>query len=103
MPVSQQKEQSGALCCRRVFVKFEDLSVVHVAGQLLRLFAKLIYCFGLGLIFQEKLLDGVTLELVDQLFDRFSAIMCPVAGLQIDSVIDVAWGFPDAAECALVI
>ena len=104
---TQKKSTIGALFLRGVFAKTKDLRVVHVLDKLLRLFAERIHFFGLTQIFQEELLVGVTLELPDQLFFAcFSAIRVLLLDCRLRyatySVVDVASGFPAAAECALV-
>ena len=45
----------------------EDLSVVHVGDQLLRLVAEFVYLFGLIQVLLERLLFRVALELLNQL------------------------------------
>ena len=82
------------LCLRRVFAKLEDLCVVHVVDQLLRRSV-------LVKSFNENSLLAVILELLEQLFDRFSAIRVLLLYCRLRyasySVIDVATGFPDTA------
>ena len=47
MPISQNKATIGAVFLGRCFAKLEDLRIVHVGDQVLRLFAELVNLFGL--------------------------------------------------------
>ena len=53
----------------RIFAKFEDLGVVHVGDQFLRLFAELVNLLRLAQVLKEGFLVLVVLELLDQLLD----------------------------------
>ena len=92
----------------RGFAKLEDIRVVHVGDQLLRLFAELINFFDLIQVLQEKLLVRLVLELLNQPFDRFSAIRV----LLLDCRMRYAWysivhvpaaGFTVTSRYALVV
>ena len=92
----------------RGFAKLEDLRIAHVGDQLLRLFAKRINLFGLIQVLQEKLLVRVVLELLNQLFDRFSVIRVLLLDCRMRyalySKVDVAAaGFPVTSRCSLVV
>ena len=50
-----------------------SIRCIHVGDQLLRLFAEHINLFGLIQVLHEKFLVRVTIELLNQLFDCFSA------------------------------
>ena len=87
----------GALSLGRGFAELEVLRVAHVGGQLLRLFVECFNLFGLLQVLQEKILVRVTLELLNQLFDGFSAIRVLLLDCRMRYVwyskVDVAAGF----------
>ena len=53
----------------RIFAKFEDLDVVQVGDQILRLFAELVDLLRLSQVLKEWFLMLVVLELLEQLLD----------------------------------
>ena len=57
------------LLFERIFEKFEDLGVVHVGDQILRLFAELVDLIRLAQVLKEGFLVLVVLKLLDQLLD----------------------------------
>ena len=72
------------------------------------LFAERIYLFGLIQVVQERLLVRVILELLNQLFDCFSAIRVLLLDCKMRfawySVVDVAAaGLTTTSRCALVV
>ena len=96
-----------ALFFGRGFAKFENLTVVHVGNQLLRLFAEHIDLLRLVQVLQERFLIRVALELLNQLFDFVFAIYVLLfdcrkayAGY---SVVNVAPCFPGALRSTWVI
>ena len=87
MPISESNAKSGHLFFGRGLAKLEDLRIVHIGDQLLRLFAEFINFFSLVQVLQERLLVRVALELLNQLFDCFSAIRV----LLLDCRMRYAW------------
>ena len=87
MSIPQCKTQSGHCILEEVFAKLEFLCIAHVGDQLLRPFAERINLFGLIQVLQERLLVRVILELLNQLFDCFSAIRV----LLLDCSMRYAW------------
>ena len=63
----------------RGLAKLEDLRIVQIGDQLLRLFAEFMIIFSLIQVLQERLLARVAFELLNQLFDFAS---CPAVRLQ---------------------
>ena len=53
----------------RIFAKFEDLGVVQVGDQILRLFAELVDLLRLSQVLKGRFFMFVVLELLDQLLD----------------------------------
>ena len=91
----------------RGFTKIGDLCIAHIGDQLLQPFAER-NLFGLIQVLQEKLLVRVTLELLNQLFDCFSAIRVLLLDCRMRyacySFVDVAAvGFAVTSRCALVV
>ena len=98
----------GALFLGRGFAKLEYLRIAHVGDQLLRLFAERIDLFSLIQVLQEKLFVRVFLELLNELFDCFSAIRVVLLDCRMRyawySIVDVAAaGFSVTSRYALVV
>ena len=105
---SKQCNFARALYLGRGFAKLEDLCIAHVGDQLLRPLAESIYFMGLFQVLQERLLVRVNLELLNQVFDCFSAIRVLLLDCRRRyawySVVDVAAaGFTTTSRCALVV
>ena len=80
-------KHNRALFLGRGFAKLEDLRIAQVGDQLLRPFAERINLFGLIQVLQEKLLVRVAFDLLNQLFDCFSAVRV----LLVDCMMRYAW------------
>ena len=97
----------GEMLFGRGFEKFEDLSVVHVGDQLLRLFAELVDLLRLVQVLQERFLMRVALELLNQPFDFvFASVLlsdCRKEYARYSAVKVVVRGFPGALRSDVIV